>query len=40
MAEEYSSLGLTRVVYAFAFTPCEHLCSFVLIRPRVLFVLT
>ena len=39
MAEEYPSIGLTRVVYVFAFTSCEHFCRFLLINPRVLFAL-
>ena len=36
---KYARLGLTRVVYAFAVTSCEHICRFILIIPRVLFAL-
>ena len=37
---KYASLGLIRVMYAFAITSCEHIiCRFLLISPRVLFAL-
>ena len=37
---KYARLGLTRVVYAFAITSCEHIiCRFLLIIPRVVFAL-
>ena len=35
--DEYSSFGLTRVVYAFTFISCEHPFRCLLIRPRVIF---